>query len=155
MNQEDEIHFKTSSVAKMIHRLQPKISVKKRIDVATLINKTAKKYKISPKILVAIIDTESSFDKNMISETGDISMAQINVEIWNEEFSRLNMPLIDKDKLRMDVKYSLEVMGEIMHLLKRRYAHRDRKWFARYHSGNKKYKQIYLAKVENRLAMIR
>jgi hypothetical protein len=150
----DEIHFKTSSVAKMIHKLQPKISVKKRVDVASLINKTAKKYRINPKIFVAIIDTESDFKKEMISPTGDLSMAQINVEIWNKEFIRLKKPLINVTKLKEDENYSIELMGQILSTLKKRYAHKDKHWYARYHSGNLKYKQIYLEKIDIRLAQM-
>jgi soluble lytic murein transglycosylase-like protein len=51
--------------------------------LAQLILNESQKSHIDPNLLVAIIMVESSFNQNAISTTGDLSLAQINVPIWN------------------------------------------------------------------------
>jgi hypothetical protein len=45
-------------------------------------------------------------------------------------------------------------MAEILNILKDRHGKNDSKWFARYHSQTKKFKNIYSIKVEKRMRMI-
>jgi hypothetical protein len=45
-------------------------------------------------------------------------------------------------------------MAEILTILKVRHGKNDSKWFARYHSQTKKYKNMYSIKVEKRMRMI-
>lgn len=146
---------KTTVIAKMIAVLRPEFSVKKRYDVAAKIHKALKKYKVEPQIVVAIIDAESDFNHDMISSTGDLSLAQVNVHIWNKEFERMKMMPIKSERMKADVAYSLEVMAQILHILKTRYEKKDRRWYARYHSKTQKHKQAYLNKLSARLKLIK
>lgn len=141
-------------IAKMISVLKPRFGVTERNDVAAQIHHALLKYQIEPQIVVAIIDTESSFNHELVSSTGDISLAQVNVNVWNKEFARMNLPPIDSEKLKADQAYSLEVMAKILHILKTRYEKKDRRWYARYHSKTKKYKRNYLNKLESRMKLL-
>lgn len=141
-------------IAKMISVLKPNFSLEKRNEVATKISHALKKYKIEPQIVVAIIDAESDFNHAMVSSTGDLSMAQVNVDIWNKEFARMNLNLIEPEKLKADEAYSLEVMAQILSILKSRYEKKDRRWYARYHSKTKKHKREYLSKLNTRMKLL-
>lgn len=146
-----EIPNKTPVIAGMISTLKPGLDEDLKREVATDLQRALKKYKIQPQIALAIIDTESDFQQELVSSTGDISMAQINVEVWNKEFERMKVELIDADKLKEDKTYTMETMARILHILKKRYSKIDRRWYARYHSGNRKYKHAYLTKLERRM----
>lgn len=138
-------------IAKMISVLKPQLSSFEQREVAEKIHHALVKHKIAPQIVVAIIDTESNFQQDLVSSTGDLSMAQVNVEIWNKEFERMNLELIDIERVKTDEVYSLEKMAQILEILKNRYEKKDRRWYARYHSGTKKHKRVYLAKLETRM----
>lgn len=138
-------------IAKMMKTLQPSMSKVQKNKLSLKMHQVLAKYDIAPQIVVSIIDTESNFNQDAVSSTGDLSMAQVNVEVWNREFARLNRPLIDSEKLKKDEVYALETMAEILTLLKNRYEKTDRRWYARYHSKSKKFKGLYLEKLERRM----
>lgn len=142
---------KAPVIAGMISTLKPGLDEALKSEVATDIQMALKKYNIRPQIVLAIIDTESDFNQDAVSSTGDISMAQINVEVWNKEFERMKIELIDADRLKEDKTYTMEMMAKILHILKKRYGKIDRRWYARYHSGTQKYKHAYLTKLERRM----
>lgn len=152
----DQVHLpnKPLIIAKMISVLRPDFSTEKIQDVSNKIHQAFLKYKIEPQIVVAIIDTESSFNHDLVSSSGDLSLAQVNVEVWNKEFSRMNLGLIEKEKLKANEAYSLEVMAQILSILKKRYAKKDRRWYGRYHSKTEKHKRVYLSKLESRLKLL-
>lgn len=146
---------RTTNIAKMISALKPKFNKQKKYLLANKIQKVSKEFKLEPQIIVAIIDAESEFDQSKVSETGDLSLAQINPDVWNEEFKRLNLEELDVERLKTDAEYSLKMMGKILSHLKKNYGHKDKKWYGRYHSKNKKYKDIYLSKLNHRLKKMR
>lgn len=142
-------------IAHMISVVQPELEINARNKIANDIHHAIKKHKVEPQIIVALIDTESNFQYNKVSSTGDVSLAQINVEVWNAEFKRMKLPLIDKSKLTtVDQTYAMEVMAKILSVLKTRHAKKDRRWYARYHSNTTKYKTDYLRKIEIRMKML-
>jgi hypothetical protein len=141
-------------IARMISVLRPNFSSTERHNVAVKIHQALTKYQIPPQIVVAIIDTESNFNQDVVSSTGDLSMAQVNAEVWNKEFLRMNLGAIDIERLKADESYSLEVMTQILHILKTRYEKKDRRWYARYHSRTEKHKKVYLLKLESRLKQL-
>jgi hypothetical protein len=145
---------KSPMIAKMISVLRPNFSPVERHNVAAKIHLALTKYHIPPQIVVAIIDTESNFNQDAVSSTGDLSMAQVNAEVWNKEFLRMNLGAIDIERLKADESYSLEVMTQILHILKTRYEKKDRRWYARYHSRTEKHKKVYLLKLESRLKQL-
>lgn len=141
-------------ISKMIKVVQPVLALKDRHRIAYSLYLTTKKYKVDPKLMIAIIATESDFINTKVSTTGDLSLAQINAEIWNKEFERLGLSKLNSKRLKKDENYALSKMAEILNILKSRHAKNDSKWFARYHSQTKKYKNIYTSKVEKRMRMI-
>ena len=142
-------------IAQMISIVQPELEVSSRNKIANNIYHAINKYKVEPQILVALIDTESDFMFNKVSTTGDLSLGQVNVEVWNAEFKRMRLPLIKKELLvSEDQSYAMEKMAQILCILKGRYAKKDRRWYARYHSNTHKYKNDYLKKIEIRMKML-
>ena len=141
-------------VSSLIVRLQSNVNHERLNSISESILDTSLKYKLDPRVLLAIIDTESDFRQGMISHTGDLSLVQINPGVWNKEFARMKRTLIDAKKLQGSEAYAIDRMGEILHILKSRYSSDDGKWFARYHSRTKKLKNLYHSKVETRLNSI-
>lgn len=150
----DLVANQTRSIARMISVVQPELKDYTKNRIAKSLCMTAKKYKLDPKLMIAIIGTESDFVNGKISTSGDISLAQINTSIWNKEFSRLGLNKINPMLLKKDEAYALNKMAEILNILKARHARKDSKWFARYHSQTKAFKMLYGIKVEKRLKMI-
>jgi hypothetical protein len=138
----------------MIKIVQPELEKKDRNRIAYSLYMTTSKYNIDPKLMIAIIGTESDFRNEKVSTTGDLSLAQINTEVWNKEFSRLGLGKLNSKRLKKDENYALSKMAEILNILKARHAKKDTQWFARYHSHTKKYKNLYSVKVEKRMRMI-
>lgn len=141
-------------IANMISIVQPELDDQERDTIATQISKALSKYKVEPQIIVAIIDTESDFKSDKISSTGDLSLAQINVEVWNKEFVRMKLKPMSKEKIKADQGYALMKMAEILSIIKKRYEKKDRRWYARYHSNTHNHKKDYLHKLEIRLKML-
>jgi hypothetical protein len=141
-------------IANMIAIVKPDLDEDERDEIAVQISKAIKKHKVEPQIMVAIIDTESDFQADKISSTGDVSLAQINVEVWSKEFCRIKRKPIIKERLIADQEYALTKMAEILVIIKQRFAHKDRRWYARYHSNTTLYKKEYLHKLEIRLNML-
>lgn len=141
-------------IAKMIKTVQPDLKEINANRIAKSLYNTTKKYKVDPKLMIAIIGTESDFVNTKVSTTGDLSLAQINTEVWNKEFVRLGLNQLNPKLLKKDEAYALGKMAEILNIIKARHGKKDSKWFARYHSHTKKFKDIYSIKVEKRMRMI-
>ena len=142
-------------ISHMIYVVQPELDVNARNKYANDIHHAIKKYKVEPQIIVSLIDTESDFSYRKVSSTGDLSIGQVNVEVWNKEFKRMKLPLIEKENLvTEDQGYAMERMAQILSILKKRHAKKDRRWYARYHSNTSKYKLNYLRKIEVRMKLL-
>lgn len=145
---------KPTVIENMIAVVQPELEVTHRDKIAKQMSKALEKHKIEPQIMVAIIDTESNFYSNKVSSTGDLSVAQINPDIWNRELVRMKREPIDVARVKVDQEYALTRMAEILEIIKKRYARTDSKWYARYHSNTRHLKKGYLRKLEHRLKML-
>lgn len=145
LNTEDEINL----VKNQIQQFYPH-TIDKLDYISEEILRTANKYDLDYKLFLAIIKTESDFKQSAYNPSGDHSIAQINYRIWNKEFKRLNKPELDFHKLKKDISYSVDLMGEILTILKERYDH-DPLWYARYHSGTYKRKVGYAKKIQNNI----
>lgn len=152
----DQVKMPTNSrsILKMISVLRPELPIEYRAQVAELISDALQGTSLNPQIIVSIIDIESVFNQSAVSPTGDLSIAQINPHVWNKEFQRLNLEPLDIERLKVDHAYSLQKMVLILTHLKNRYAKNDRRWYARYHSHSKKYKRIYLSKLNLRMRLL-
>ncbi len=144
-------NYNLKLISQMIGSVAPEINKKRRDQISISLYQSSKKYAIDPKIMIAIIDTESDFYQGAVSSTGDLSMAQINTDIWNREFVRLGLDQINIKLLKKDEAYALGKMGKILNILKKRHAGKDANWFARYHSHTKSLKNLYGAKVQKKL----
>lgn len=142
-------------ISEMIRIVQPELDVKTRSRYATDIHLALKKFNIAPQIMVSIIDVESDFQYTKISSTGDLSIAQINPDIWNKEFEWMKKPLIDANQLTtVKQTYAMEKMAKILSILKKRHEKKDRRWYARYHSNTGELKHKYLKKIDIRMKML-
>jgi hypothetical protein len=141
-------------IARMIRVVQPDLTDTNRNRIASSLYSATKKYKIDPKLMIAIIGTESDFVNSKVSVSGDLSLAQINTEVWNKEFNRLGLDQLNRKKLVKDEAYALGKMAIILNIIKARHSKKDVRWFARYHSHTKKFKDLYSVKVEKRMRMI-
>ena len=139
--------LKDSDTTSQILNLNSELDFNQALMISKSVDFYSKKYGIDQKIYLSIIKTESNFDQAAVSPTGDISLAQINVPVWNREFKRLHLPLINYQKLKHNSDYAVEVMSIILTIFKNRYASSDPQWFARYHSSTLRFKNIYLAKL--------
>lgn len=144
----------TLVIAKMIGKIQPELKNSNRMRIAQSLNNVAKKHHIDPKLMIAIIGTESDFVNAKVSSTGDLSLAQINPNVWNKEFERLGLEKLNNVRLKKDEVYALNKMAQILSILKNRHEKKDKNWYARYHSHTRKYKNQYNTKVQLRLRMI-
>lgn len=115
---------------------------------AVLISLACKKYNLDPRIVIAILKTESDFKQHAISHTGDYSVAQINFKVWSRSFNKMNRAPLKFEKLREDEAYSIFRMAEILSILQKQHSKTDKDWFAIYHSATPKFKSVYLAKLE-------
>jgi len=138
----------------LITKVKNNISEERAQYIAEHIYESATHYQIDPKVIIAIIDTESNFRKGMISHTGDLSLVQINPQVWNREFARLRMTLIDPELLQADEAYAINLMCEILSIIKNRHSETDARWFARYHSRTKKFKDLYHQKVDSKMRLM-
>ena len=153
----DKVHIPNDAViiSEMIGVVQPELDLLSREKIASDIAFASKKHKVQPQIMIALVDTESNFKYSHVSSTGDLSLAQVNVDVWNKEFARLKLPLIDKKALvKKDQKYAMDIMGKILAILKKRHGRYDRRWYARYHSNTTRYKLDYLRKIEIRMNLL-
>lgn len=151
-------------VASKILQLRLKIDKKRAERVATLVVFAAKKYKVDPRYMLAIIKVESNFNakarntyscKGKVNEKcGDHSLVQINYNIWKKEFSKQGRHPLDFKKLKTSESYAVFRMAEILSILKANNP-KDKAWYALYHSNDSKLKNPYQKKVDLEFAKIK
>lgn len=150
-----DVHVNQENISKMIRIVQPELNAKTNLRYSNDIYNASIKYNIKPQIMIALIDSESDFQYTKISHTGDLSIAQINIDIWNKEFKWMKKNLINEKKLTtVDQAYAVDSMGRILAVLKKRHEKKDRRWYARYHSNTPKLKYSYLKKIDTRLKLM-
>lgn len=149
---QESIYLSADNISLMIKAVQPELDEKTRNLYANDIFLASTKHKISPQVIVAIIDVESDFQYTKISDTGDLSIGQINPMIWNKEFKWMKKSLIDPNKLTtIEQTYAMDKMAKILKVLEKRHSKKDRRWYARYHSNTPRLKYTYLLKLEDRM----
>jgi hypothetical protein len=161
LNDKERFLITVSRFESAIQKLNKNIDKKNATRLGTLIAIESKKTKIDPRIFLAIINTESSFNqkafnKNKDKFTGkvnsvDVSLAQINSKAWSEKsFKFRTGKNLDSKKLKENDSYAIWAMGEILiHFKKENMKfnpkHRDKWWFANYHSYTPQYKKQYIS----------
>jgi hypothetical protein len=136
-----------SRIEKAILTLNPSVNPKKARRLSAIVAINSVKYKIDPRIMLSILNVESSFDQSAVSSTNDISIAQINLNVWTPSFfkNKTGKPL-DVKRLKRDEAYAISRMCLILNYYKGKFPN-DKFWYARYHSSTPKFKSAYLSKL--------
>jgi hypothetical protein len=141
-----------SAILKLNKRLKPA----KATRLATLIAIESKKSKLDPRLLLAILSTESSFHQEVVSPTHDISIAQINLKSWSpKKFKERTGYDLDPKRLKKEEAYAISRMCLILLYLKDNYGDSDKWWFARYHSATPQYKKDYIRQLTARFKILK
>jgi len=140
-------------VKRSVSKLAPHLSAERQIKVASAIYSNAKRYRIPKRVLLSIIKIESNFKSSKISSTGDYSIVQINLKIWNKEFTRLGFPKINKNELVKNDDYAISKMCHILNIIRSRHS-KDKQWYVRYHSNTPEYNSIYKIKIDKVMKFI-
>lgn len=143
------LHFYEQKNPQHIDDIKPQIP-----KIAKSIIKHSNDKKIDFRILMSILKVESDFKQSKVSHTGDYSLAQINYATWSGELNRVKKIKLNKEKLKVDIDYSIRMMTEILQVLEKRHQ-KDPVWYARYHSGTPSLKLKYSNKVDMALGSIK
>ena len=122
--------------------------------IAKAVSSESIKRNIDYKLMVAILKVESTFKQSATNSSGDLSVAQVNYNQWSKEFKRLGYPALNKERLKTDIKYSIQKMAEILEILASRHADDDDLWFARYHNRKPAPKHEYAEKIRAEIMFI-
>jgi len=110
---------------------RPKIKVLYAQALANEIHKQSKNYKISPKIISAILAVESMYDHTKVNKhSGDYGLSQIN-------YKTIKAYKLDKARLSNDIAYSIKSGALVLSYFHKRYAHKEKHWYARYNVGTR------------------
>jgi soluble lytic murein transglycosylase-like protein len=143
------LHFYEETNPQNIEAIKPHLP-----KLAKAIVTQSAQHKVDFRILLGIIKVESDFKQDMVSSTGDYSMAQINYDTWSKELKRTRKIKLDKEKLKKDINYSISMMTEILKVLHSRHQ-QDPMWYARYHSSTPSLKLQYATKVNAAMGSIK
>lgn len=134
--------FAETSTYKQIIINKPNICKKEAQKIAKVIKKVRNTYKIPEGVLVAILMQESAYRLNAINQKSkDYGISQINQRTI-ASFG------LDRDKLTTNLEYSIEAAGIVLADFKKRHAHKDPLWFARYNHSKPEIKQKYFEKIK-------
>jgi soluble lytic murein transglycosylase-like protein len=96
-----------------------------------LASEVAQQYNLDPELFSAIVEQESSWNVSAYNAaTADYGLTQIN----EYNVKALNL---DRERLLTDPRYNLEAGAKILSYFQKRYAHKERLWFARYNCGTR------------------
>jgi soluble lytic murein transglycosylase-like protein len=89
----------------------------------------ASQHDLDPELFVALIEVESQFKVGAFNaRTRDYGLTQIN----EYNVKALNL---DRRRLLTDPAYNLNAGATVLKYFKRRYAHKEKLWYARYNCG--------------------
>lgn len=119
------------SVYKQIIKNRPNINKSYALEVSRLIVKYSTQYKIDPNLYCAVLGVESAFKLNAVNDGKDFGIAQIN--LFN-----INSLKLDKNRLLVDLDYSIKEGASILGWFYKRYSGLGMKWVTKYNCGTKK-----------------
>ena len=141
------------SESDMIHAIEdiisPYVKDKKKVaKIAKSIHEASQERQVDYLLFLSIMKVETTtFNQDAVSSSGDLSIAQIKPEVWQDEFARLGKEPLDVARLKKDPSYAIDRMGEILEL-QNKYKEKDPYWYARYHSKTPSRKIKYAKKVQ-------
>lgn len=155
---------KKNKICQDILKLNKNIDHKFAYKLSNQIHYTALKYKLDPKLLVAISFQESGFNPKAIRkvtglvEKEDGSFEQVKV---GSDFCLMQIHLInikkknlDVSKLLNDTNYCLETGAEILSEAREKFSKDDEFWWSYYNAKKKKKREIYASDVLRHLKKI-
>lgn len=156
---------KRNTICKSINKLNPKMDLKDAYKLSNLFARVAKKYKLSPRLLVSIAFQESSFKADAIRKvTGlvfdeaeneykkvrvgsDFCMMQIHI-------SNIHKMDLKVDKLLKNPSYCIEAGAKILSKYKDLYSKKEKNWWTNYNAKSRAKQEIYFHKVSRHLRKI-
>ncbi len=132
----------SNDIFKHIIKNKPTINKDYAEKLSFIIIKESKENNIDPKIISAIFMQESSYKLSVINKKSqDYSIGQINIK--NIDYYNL-----DKERLLIDLSYSVKSTLLILKNLKIKYAKKEKKYWSRYHSFKPSYRKKYEKLIE-------
>jgi hypothetical protein len=134
-------------IERAILTLNPSIQKNKARRLSAIVAINSVKYKIDPRIILSVLNVESAFNQSAVSETNDISIAQINLNVWTPAFFKEKTGKgLDVKRLKKDEAYAISRMCLILKYYKQKFPN-DKFWYARYHSSTPKFKSAYISRL--------
>lgn len=151
---ETDLKEEEEKVAKVIQSFYKK-PISKNLDlIAKAVVEASDDKDLDYKLMIAIMKVESDFRQHVVSSTGDISVAQIRYETWSEDLWKVKKIKLDRNRLKKDPKYAIQMMSEVLDVLRQRHADKDPHWYARYHSRTLTLKVPYMKKLHAQIEHI-
>lgn len=114
----------------------------KSFAVESLVAKHSKHFNLDKQLVMSIIKVESNFNNDAVSHTNDYGLMQINKN--TAKVFGFSIPRIKKDK-----DYAIYCGTFYLSYLRSKYSHKDKYWWARYHSSTPAHKQKYVRRILN------
>lgn len=114
----------------------------KSFAVESLVIKHSKHFNLDKQLVLSIIKVESNFNNDAVSHTNDYGLMQINKN--TAKIFGFSIPRIKKDK-----DYAIYCGTFYLSYLRYKYSHKDKYWWARYHSNTPTFKQKYIRRILN------
>lgn len=144
---------KPSELEQVLNQVQknnPSLNQNFAKKLAKTIVKKSNKYKISPRILAAILMQESSYKisaKNLkcgISiSTGQRDCVAVDFGIGQINHRTIKSFKFNTDKLLSDLDYSVEASAKVLADFKRMYGKKDPEYWTRYNAGSIEKRNVY------------
>lgn len=131
-------------------RLGPNLSANKINYLSQLIYSAGERFSIDYRVFILILYVESNFQQAAKSNTGDFSIAQINLSQWKKPANKKRLVQTGHylDHAKINESFAIEIMAEILHLMYKERGKKDLHWYATYHSKTPQYKQAYVKRID-------
>lgn len=124
-------------VVNQIKKRVPELSIQERVMLANEITKSAKKHKINPRLLTAILIQESRLKLGAFNSLSkDFGISQINIRT-------IRAFKLDQKKLMTHLAYSINAGALVLNDFKMRYEKLDKYYWTRYNTSDPQKREIY------------
>lgn len=143
------VPFKVLQIQETTEFLQPalKKSPEESRELAVAIDAESLRYGIEWKLLLSILNQESSLRKdpqgclrNKASCTGDYGIGQVRKGIWD----RAEGMRFDGRLLLTSYAYAVAASAKVLNEYKKQYSRKELDWFTRYHSNKPEFRNDYM-----------
>ena len=129
--------IRATKIQRRIKKFKPSINRMYAYIIAKNIVRASDRHNVPPKVLTAILKVESNFTLHAIRidrksrRPTDYGIGQIHI-------GTIRRMQLDKERLVTDLEYSILVSAEILSWFKKKFARKEKYWYARYNCGYKK-----------------